>query len=130
MDRQSKAQIATFIGQSLYFLAFFVTAVWLVHHYYYGENGYLALSELRQELDEQTNQNLQKKQEITRLKADIQDLKTGLVATEEHARLTLGLIKPNEIFVQVLDVPSNPSTIPASTNTQEALEVAGIEPDP
>lgn len=130
MDRQSKAQIAIFVGRSLCFLVLFVTAVWLVHHYYYGENGYLALSQLRQELDEQTNQNLQKQHEIARLKADIQDLKTGLVATEEHARLTLGLIKPNEIFVQVLDVPSNPSAIPTPTNTQEALEVAGVEPDP
>jgi cell division protein FtsB len=43
------------------------------------------------------------------LRTDVQDLKTGLEAVEEHARLDLGLIKPNETFVQVSTAPTTHS---------------------
>ena len=40
------------------------------------------------------------------LQADIQDLKTGTDAVQERARLQLGMIKKDEVFVQVMDQPS------------------------
>lgn len=130
MDKQSKAQIATFIGQTLFIVCVFVVAVCFVRHYYYGENGYYALTTLQQELADQIAQNARQEQENARLKADIHDLKTGLVATEEHARTTLGLIKPNEIFVQVVETPKAVQTrIPIPTDTTEAVEISGTEFD-
>ena len=40
------------------------------------------------------------------LQADIQDLKNGNDAVQERARLQLGMIKNDEVFVQVMDQPS------------------------
>lgn len=123
------ARIAAFIGQTLFMLAVLAVAVLLVRHYYHGENGQIALTALKQELAEQTAINAHQMEENARLRADINDLKTGLVATEEHARVMLGLIKPNEIFVQVLEVPraDGQNQIPMPTDERTAVEVAGME---
>ena len=40
------------------------------------------------------------------LQADIQDLRNGDDAVQERARLQLGMIKRDEVFVQVMDQPS------------------------
>lgn len=130
-DRQMLiARIATFVGQTVFILAVFFVALFLVRHYYYGENGQMALLALKQELADQQAINARQVEENARLKADIHDLKTGLVATEEHARVTLGLIKPNEIFVQVLQVPkatNSQNQMPTPIDERTAVEVAGLE---
>ncbi|MEY4882803.1 MAG: hypothetical protein RIS34_657 [Pseudomonadota bacterium] len=36
-----------------------------------------------------------------RLAAEVRDLKEGLEMVEEKARLELGMVKPNEIYVQI-----------------------------
>lgn len=38
--------------------------------------------------------------ENTQLKAEVEDLKTGMDMVEEKARSELGMLKPNEILVQ------------------------------
>ena len=53
---------------------------------------------------QQANDNQRAVNEL--LRTDVHDLKTGLEAVEEHARLDLGLIKPNETFVQVSTAPT------------------------
>nr|MBP7454382.1 septum formation initiator family protein [Ottowia sp.] len=35
------------------------------------------------------------------LSSEVEDLKAGLGMVEEKARMELGMVKPNEIFVQV-----------------------------
>lgn len=52
------------------------------------------LAQLRQD-----NQKQEKANE--RLRSEIQDLKEGLATVEERARYELGMVKPNEIFVQI-----------------------------
>ena len=49
------------------------------------------------------------------LQADIQDLKNGNDAVQERARLQLGMVKNDEVFVQVMDKPSQltPAAAPA-----------------
>ena len=49
------------------------------------------------------------------LQADIQDLKNGNDAVQERARLQLGMVKNDEVFVQVMDQPSQltPAAAPA-----------------
>ena len=37
---------------------------------------------------------------ILQLSAEVRDLKEGLEMVEEKARLELGMVKPNEIYVQ------------------------------
>ncbi len=69
--------------------------------YWFGENGYTDLQELKAEINTQ-QRYVNDQAEINRvLKADIHDLKSGLEAVEEHARLDLGLIKSGETFVQI-----------------------------
>ena len=78
----------------------------LQHQYWYGEFGNQSLTKLTQQIQEQ--QRLNTKQQPTNdiLRADIADLKSGLTAIEEHARLDFGFIKPNEIFVQTSTAPT------------------------
>lgn len=78
----------------------------LQHQYWYGEFGNQSLTKLTQQIQEQ--QRLNTKQQTTNdiLRADIADLKSGLTAIEEHARLDFGFIKPNEIFVQNSTAPT------------------------
>ena len=56
-----------------------------------------------------------KRQEKTRLsernqvlEAEVSDLKSGLEAVEERARLELGMIKKGETFYQVIEPPQEP----------------------
>jgi cell division protein FtsB len=55
---------------------------------------------MRLRLDEAKAQNLTAQAENERLAAEVRDLKEGLEMVEEKARGELGMVKPNEIFVQ------------------------------
>ena len=57
--------------------------------------------DLQQRLDEQTAQNIQSQTNNDQLAAEVRDLKEGLEMVEEKARSELGMVKPNEIFVQI-----------------------------
>ena len=45
--------------------------------------------------------NIQAAQANARLAAEINDLRDGLEMVEERARAEIGMVKPNEIFVQI-----------------------------
>ncbi len=78
-----------------------VVLLLLQARYWFGENGYTDLQKLKAEMNTQ-QRYVNDQAEINRvLKADIHDLKSGLEAVEEHARLDLGLIKSGETFVQI-----------------------------
>jgi cell division protein FtsB len=51
------------------------------------------------------------------LAADVADLKNGKQAIEARARSELGLIKPGEVFYQVVEKPANAGTAPAPAST-------------
>ena len=44
-------------------------------------------------------------QSIARLRAELHDLRDGLEMVEERARAEIGMVKPNEIFVQLAKSP-------------------------
>lgn len=56
---------------------------------------------LRRELAELELANEQARQRNERLAAEVRDLREGLETVEEIARQELGLVKPDEIFVQI-----------------------------
>lgn len=58
--------------------------------------------EMREQLAQQQLLNRQSKLANQQLEAEIADLQDGLNMVEERARMELGLVKPNEIMVQVL----------------------------
>lgn len=81
----------------------------LQYQYWLGENGRFEHHNLQTEIEEQQRLNDNQVAANNLLRADVQDLKNGLEAVEEHARLDLGLIKPNETFVQVSTAPTTHS---------------------
>lgn len=92
------------------------------YHYYYGEFGVYRAQEIQKELDAQLQKNREQRQKNQRLAADVLDLKNGLGAIEEHARLDLGLIKKDEIFVRL--APKVDVVYPSyAVDTEAATEV-------
>jgi cell division protein FtsB len=68
-----------------------------------GEGGMRDVWRLEQRVAEQKQENLKLKQRNEELGAEVQDLKSGKDAIEERARTELGLIKPGEVFYQVVE---------------------------
>jgi len=56
---------------------------------------------LRQQYQPQLDANMRSEQDISRLRAELRDLRDGLEMVEERARSEIGMVKPNEIFVQL-----------------------------
>ncbi len=57
--------------------------------------------DMQSSLDEQLTKNSQAQAANDQLSAEVRDLKEGLEMVEEKARSELGMVKPNEIFVQI-----------------------------
>lgn len=59
------------------------------------------VTRLVRQLDEQQQSNAKAARANERLVAEINDLREGLEIVEEKARSELGMVKANEIFVQI-----------------------------
>ena len=66
-----------------------------------GKGGIPTVSELERKLQEQHTANDKARLVNEQLSAEINDLKEGLNMVEERARNELGMVKPNEIYVQI-----------------------------
>lgn len=68
-----------------------------------------------QKIDEQKKLNVSYKLRNDTLRAEVRDLKQGNAAIEERARSELGMIKEDEVFYQVIDLPMLPVVEPPSS---------------
>ncbi|MCA0215379.1 MAG: septum formation initiator family protein [Proteobacteria bacterium] len=68
---------------------------------WFGRGSVPNVSQMQQQLADQKEKNEQARQANERAEAEVRDLKEGLEMVEEKARAELGMVKPNEIFVQV-----------------------------
>ncbi|MBA4329841.1 MAG: septation ring formation regulator EzrA [Polaromonas sp.] len=66
-----------------------------------GRGSLPSVNEMQRRLSEQAAANAQAEVDNARLSAEVKDLREGLEMVEEKAREELGMVKPNEIFVQV-----------------------------
>ena len=66
-----------------------------------GRGSLPSVQELQQRLDKQRVQNAQAQLANEQLADEVRDLREGLEMVEEKARSELGMVKPNEIFVQI-----------------------------
>ena len=115
-----------------YILAIVIAAVILAmmqYQYWYGEYGHANLAEIKSQLAEQTRLNQEQSYKNSILLADVKDLKSGLSAIEEHARLDLGLIKRGETFVQLSNAPITYSRQPLP-EVQADVEAVDAIPEP
>jgi cell division protein FtsB len=60
------------------------------------------VAQLRQKLEEQKAHNAVAQQANEQLAAEVRDLQEGLEIVEEKARAELGMVKPNEVLVQIV----------------------------
>ena len=68
---------------------------------WFGKGGVTRMVELQRKLDAQRSTNEVAKRRNEQLSAEVNDLKEGLEMVEEKARFELGMIKPDEIYVQL-----------------------------
>lgn len=86
-------------------LVIVLTSLFLILQYklWFERNGVAEVWRLRQSIAVQTDENTELSQRNTVLAAEVQDLKSGKTAVEEHARNDLGMIKPGEVFYQIVE---------------------------
>ena len=89
------------MGRRLVPAALLVLLLVLQGQLWFGRGSVPNVANLTQELAAQKNSNAQAEQTNARMEAEIRDLREGLEMVEEKARSELGMVKPNEIFVQV-----------------------------
>ena len=68
---------------------------------WFGRGSIGNVAEMQRKLDEQKARNTIAQEANARLTAEVRDLQEGLEMVEERARSELGMVKPNEILVQV-----------------------------
>ena len=71
-----------------------------------GKGSWLRVWDLSRQLDSALAKEQELKDRNAKLASEVQDLKEGTGAVEERARYELGLIKDNEVFVQILESDS------------------------
>ncbi len=66
-----------------------------------GRGSLPQVAQLQNELNLQQRHNQQAQMANGQLAAEVRDLKEGLEMVEEKARMELGMVKANEIYVQI-----------------------------
>jgi cell division protein FtsB len=73
-----------------------------------GKGGWLKVSDLENQVAVAHKKADELKARNAKLDSEVRDLKDGTGAVEERARYELGMIKQNEIFIQVLGANGKP----------------------
>ncbi|WP_020655007.1 cell division protein FtsB [Massilia niastensis] len=80
-----------------------------------GKGGWLSVADMKGQVEATRLKTDQLRARNSKLESEVRDLKDGTGAVEERARYELGMIKQNEIFVQVLrkdEQPVESMTVP------------------
>jgi cell division protein FtsB len=76
--------------------------VWLQYKLWFSPDGIPQFWQLKKTIAELNNENTVLQQRNDKVAAEIEDLKDGTDAVEERARKDLGLVKPNEVYYQIV----------------------------
>lgn len=77
----------------------------LQYKLWFVEDGVWRVHQLKKQIAQQSKENLKLSQRNTAMVAEINDLKSGRLALEAHARNDLNMIKSNELFYILVDKP-------------------------
>lgn len=98
-----------------------------------GKGGWLRVWELDRQVDAQQAVNTRLRERNAALEGEVRDLKQGLQAIEERARYELGMIRPDEIFVQVAEpgstAPEGTPRLPEGLRRTAGTPVSGALPN-
>ena len=85
------------------FIPALLIALLLVLHaqLWFGRGSVPKVASMKQQLTAQELGNREAQQRNDQLVSEVRDLQEGLDMVEELARAELGMVKPNEIFVQI-----------------------------
>ena len=87
--------------------AVFVALIVLIQYpLWIGKGSWLRVWHVDRELTEKRAKNAQLEARNAALGAEVRDLKQGHDALEERARYELGMVKDDEVFFQVGEVPA------------------------
>ena len=78
-----------------------------------GKGSWLKVWEFSRQVTQQKEKNIQFAARNAGLDAEVRDLKQGIDAVEERARVEFGMIKADEVFYQIIDKAAPPKP-PAS----------------
>ncbi len=78
----------------VFLLLLFQSQLW------FGRGSLSDVTQMSKKLDSLKTTSARLQTENKQLKAEVEDLKTGMDMVEEKARYELGMLKPNEILVQ------------------------------
>ena len=73
-----------------------------------GKSGFFRVRDLGFQLEATREKNEEIRQRNERLASEVRDLEAGTEAVEERARYELGLIKKDEVFIQIIDATNIP----------------------
>jgi len=96
----------------LIILCLAVLVVLIQYPLWLGKGGWLRVWDLDHQVQEAQKKNDELRARNAMLASEVQDLKEGTGAVEERARYELGMVKENEVFVQIID-PNKKSTFVA-----------------
>lgn len=68
-----------------------------------GKGSWLRVWDMSKQVDQQKEKNTKLAARNAGLDAEVRDLKQGIDAVEERARVELGMIKADETFYQIID---------------------------
>ncbi|MBL8422433.1 cell division protein FtsB [Accumulibacter sp.] len=88
-------------------VALLVLIVLLQHPLWLGKGGWLRVWDVDRQLRQQQDTNKQLEMRNAGLDAEVRDLKQGYDAIEERARFELGMVRQDEVFVQIPDKPAS-----------------------
>ena len=80
------------------------------------KGSWLTVWNLNQQISQQKDKNDELKASNASLDEEVRDLKQGYAAIEERARSELGMVKQDEVFIQVLDANSLAPNKPATSS--------------
>lgn len=79
--------------------------VGLQYKLWVGDGSIAEVWQLKQAVAAQSEENTRLAERNAALEAEVLDLKQGLDAVEERARIELGMIKDDEVFHQIVETP-------------------------
>ena len=93
-----------------------------------GKGGWLRVAELENSVAAAKTRTEELKARNAKLESEVNDLKDGTGAVEERARYELGMVKQNEIFVQIVGNDPGLPGVPSATPTTEPAVNASATP--
>lgn len=89
----------------LLIVLFSLFLIHLQYLFWVGKNGWFDNQTMQAKINDIQIQKAEREQRNNALRAEIDDLRNGINALEERARLERGMLKENEVFYRI--IPSN-----------------------